>query len=49
VRDETYKILIGKHDRKKLPGIFRHRWGIILEWVLEKYGEKCRLRIGTNG
>jgi hypothetical protein len=30
----TYKILVGKPESKRPPGRPRHRWKIILEWIL---------------
>jgi hypothetical protein len=34
------RILLGKHERKRIPGRSRRRWRIILKWILEKLGEK---------
>jgi hypothetical protein len=49
----AYKILVGKHDGKRPLGRHTHEWGIILEWILGKYGGRvwtgCMwLRIGTT-
>jgi hypothetical protein len=32
----AYKILVGKLEGKRLLGRPRHRWGIILRWILER-------------
>jgi hypothetical protein len=39
-----YEILIGKHERKRLLGKLRHRWGIKFKQILGKYG----LRVWTG-
>jgi hypothetical protein len=35
-----YNILVGKPQMKRPLGRFKHRWGIILKWILRKYGLK---------
>jgi hypothetical protein len=35
VRRNAYRILVGKPEGKRPLGRHRHRWGIILEWILE--------------
>jgi hypothetical protein len=32
----SYNILVGKHEGKRPVGGLRHRWEIILEWILGK-------------
>jgi hypothetical protein len=46
----SYKILVGKPERKRPLERLERSWGIILEWVLRKWGGKVwigfiRLRI----
>jgi hypothetical protein len=50
----AYRLFTGKPERKRPLGRPRHRWWIIIGWILEKWngvmwtGLVC-LRIGTGG
>jgi hypothetical protein len=39
-RRNAYNILTGKPEGKRPVGRPRLRWGIMLEWILRKYGGK---------
>jgi hypothetical protein len=50
----TYRVLVGKSEGKRPLGRPRHRWGIILKWILKKWDEGAWtgliwLRIGAQG
>jgi len=37
-RRSAYRVLVGKSGGKRSLGEPRHRWGIILKWILRKWG-----------
>jgi hypothetical protein len=49
-----YKMLVGKHEGRRILGISRRRWRIILKWLIKE--RECWmwtgfiwLRIGSGG
>ena len=50
----VHNVLVGKPEGKRPLGRPRHRWEVILKWILRKWERVVRtgwdwLRIGTGG
>jgi hypothetical protein len=48
-RRRAYRVLVGQPEGRKLLGICRHRWEVILKWVFEKWlGGKDWINLAQN-
>jgi hypothetical protein len=44
-RRDAYRVLVGKPEGKRSLGRHRHRWEILLEWIVKKWGSVMWIRL----